>query len=64
MLMARWRILRDGLEFSLEHCSATMSVAMKLHNVCIQEDSDRGRSGWDGVKSALCQAELASLDVD
>ena len=41
-----------------------MSVAMKLHNFCIQEDSDRGRRGWDGVNSALCQAELASLDVD
>ena len=64
MLMARQRILRDGLEFSLEHCSAKMSVAMKLHNFCIQKDSDRGRRGWDGVNSALCQAELASMEVD
>ena len=61
MLMVRWRILRDELEFSLEHCSAIMSVVMKLHNFGIQEDSNRRRRGWDGVKSALCRAELSSL---
>ena len=56
MPIARWRILRDALEFLLEHCSAIVSVAMKLHNVCIHEDIDRGRRGWDGLNSALCQA--------
>ena len=45
--VARWRILRDRLDFGLEHCAAIMSVAMKLHNYCIAEDSVRGRRGWD-----------------
>lgn len=45
ILIARWRILRDRLDFSLEHCTSIMAVCMKLHNFCITENSIRGRRG-------------------
>ena len=38
MLVARWRIIRDGLNFSVKRCSRIISTVMKLHNFCVQED--------------------------
>ena len=64
MLMARWRILGDGLQFSLNHCSTIISVAMKLHNFCIGEDTERGRKGWEGVNRSLYPGKLAALEAD
>ena len=43
MLTARWRLLRDRLNFSLDHCSNIMCVCMKLHNFCIEQDSQGER---------------------
>ena len=64
MLTARWRLLRDRLNFSLRHCSNIMSVCMKLHNYCVEEDSEHGRRSWDGVKESLLPGERAELEID
>ena len=64
ILVARWRILRDRLDFGLEHCTAIMPVAMKLHNYCIAEDSARGRRGWDILNDALSPQERTEMEID
>ena len=64
MLMARLRIVRDGLQFSLKNCLTIISVAMKLHNFCIGEDAERGRRGWEGVYRSIYPGELAALEAD
>lgn len=64
ILIARWRILRDRLDFSLDHCTAIMSVAMKLHNYCIEPDSGRGRRGWDVLNDALSPQERTEVELD
>ena len=64
ILVARCRILRDRLDFGLEHCTAIMSVAMKLHNYCIAEDSARGRRGWDILNDALSPQERTEMEID
>ena len=48
MLTARWRLFQDRLNFSLRHCANIMSVCMKLHNYCIQQDGKRGKRSWVG----------------
>lgn len=55
MLVARWRILCNGLNFSVKRCTTVISVVMKLHNFCLQEDRMGGRvlRGWDGVIDCL-----------
>ena len=55
MLVARWRILRDGLNFSVRRCSTAIAVTMELHKFCQQQDR-RGYQRFrelDGVKDAL-----------
>ena len=64
ILVARWRLLRDRLDFGLEHCMAIMSVAMKLHNYCITEDSARGRRGWDILNDELSPQERTEMEID
>ena len=64
MLTARWSLLRDLLNFSLGHCANIMSVCMKLHNFCIEEDGKRGIRSWDGFNDSLSAGELAELDMD
>ena len=64
ILVAKWRILRDRLDFSLQHCTSIMSVCMKLHNFCIKEDSVRGKRGWDVHYDALSSQERAEVEVD
>ena len=64
ILVARWRILRDHLDFALGHCTAIMSVSMKLHNYCIEEDSLRGRRGRDVLNEALSPQERTEVEID
>ena len=64
MLTARWRILRDRLNFSLRHSAHIMSLAMKLHNFCIEKDGVTCRRSWESVNETLQPQELAELDAD
>ena len=41
-----------------------MSVAMKLHNFCIEQDGVTGRRSWESVNESLQPQELAELDAD
>jgi len=36
MLVSKWRILREGLEFSVERDTRIIFLAMKLQNFCIE----------------------------
>ena len=38
MLVARWRIIRGGLDFSVRRCTGIVCLLMKLHNVCLEND--------------------------
>jgi len=40
MMVARWRILREGLEFSVERDARIICLAAKLHNFCIEQNSE------------------------
>ena len=64
VLVARRRILRDRLDFSLEHCTAIMLVAMRLHHYCIEKDNARGRRGWDVLNDALSVQERSEVELD
>ena len=67
MLVARWRIIRDGLNFSVKRCSRIISTVMKLHNFCVQEDGigKNGRcTAWDGVYEGLNEQERNEIQTD
>lgn len=67
MLVARWRIIRNGLNFSVKRCSRIISTVMKLHNFCVLEDNF-GKKGspcaWDGLYESLNVHERDELRSD
>ena len=64
ILVARWRILRDHLDLSLEHCTSIMSVCMKLHNFCIEKDILQRKRGLDVLNDAPSFQEQEEVEFD
>ena len=48
ILVARWRMLRDGLKFSVRRCSTVIAGTLKLHNFCLQQDRHGSEFPWMG----------------
>ena len=58
MLVARWRILKGGLEYYVSRCTDIVCLLMKLHNVCTKHD------GPDSATDGLTQEERDMLEED
>lgn len=56
-LVARWRILRDGLEYSLSRNARIICLCMKLHNFCIDNDERQFSSTLSNIEKAKAIAE-------
>jgi len=57
MLVARWRIIRDGLEFDLGTNSRIICLCMKLHNYCIDNGEKSFVQGLSSLDRERIQVE-------
>ena len=58
-LTARWRVLKSGLEFSLQRNSRIICLYMKIHNFCIDNiDIVAHHSGRTASEIAILSAEI------
>lgn len=66
LLTCRWRILKHGVLFGFEKCCVTVAVCMKLHNYCIENDSQhyRNASALDRLRDSLEVEELEQMERD
>ena len=58
MLVACWRILKGGLDYSVQKSTNIVCLLMKLHNFCIKCD------GPDSTKEDLTEQEKEELEKD
>lgn len=58
MLVARWRILKGGLDYCVRRCTDIVCLLMKLHNFCLKYD------GVEPIGSGLSQQEKEELKQD
>ena len=63
MLTDRWRLLQDRIIFFSAHCANIMSVSMKPHNCCVEQDAVIGRCSWDSVNDSFEPQERAKPDA-
>lgn len=59
MLVARWRILRGGLNFSVQKSTLIVCLLMKLHNFIIENDKYRS-----SLVHSMTSAEREALETD
>lgn len=59
MLVARWRILRGGLQYSVERSTNSVCLLMKLHNFILENDRERSV-----LVHRLTSAERDTLETD
>ena len=58
MLVARWRILKGGLDYSVRKSTEIVCLLMKLHNFCLKYD---GPESWS---DGFTQQEKEELEED
>lgn len=58
MLVARWRIIKGGLDYSVRRCTDIVCLLMKIHNFCLKYD------GPDAINDDLTQQEKEELKED
>lgn len=59
MLVARWRILKGGLNFTVSKSTNIVCLCMKLHNYVIENDKERSV-----LRQALTDYEKEQIEVD
>jgi len=57
MLVAHWRILKVGLEFSVERDTRIICLAMKIHNFCVENGETPTHRTFGSEQRALLLAE-------
>ena len=60
MLAARWRIMRGGLEFSVKKSTNLICLLMKLHNYCLESDTESAQVVYELTDS---EREMLKSDV-
>ena len=58
MLVGRWRIIKDGLQFSVSRNSRIVCLCMKLHNFCIDNGDEDFSHDYSGIDREQIEADF------